>query len=243
MLATTRMWIEIVSTAFYLIAMWTIVVLMARKQRFLSPEKQHLGLFSLGAFTALTLGDSGHIVFRSMAYLSGNPGIQITLFDKQVRLVGLGMLSTSITLTVFYAMMVMVWHERYKNPYGWFEYLLFGAAIVRLILLTLPQNGWSGPQSPQDWTIYRNIPFVIQGLGVAYLILRNAIGDQDRLFQWIGGMIVLSYVFYIPVILWSHTIPLIGMLMLPKSIIYASIAGLVYTGLFSTSSTKSQTME
>ena len=34
------------------------------------------------------------------------------------------------------------------------------------------------------------------------------------------GTIVLSFSFYIPVVLWANTIPMIGMLMIPKTCAY-----------------------
>lgn len=43
---------------------------------------------------------------------------------------------------------------------------------------------------------------------------------QDRAFRWMWLTIVLSFGFYIPVVLWADTIPMIGMLMIPKTCAY-----------------------
>ena len=62
----------------------------------------------------------------------------------------------------------------------------------------MPQNQWLSAESPLSWGIYRNIPFALLGLLI----------------------IVLSFGFYIPVVLWADTIPMIGMLMIPKTCAY-----------------------
>jgi hypothetical protein len=73
---------------------------------------------------------------------------------------------------------------------------------------------------------------VVQGLGVMFLILRDARAAQDRTFGWIGAMILVSYTFYTPVILWSSQAPLLGMLMIPKTMAYVAIAVIAYRDLY-----------
>jgi hypothetical protein len=43
---------------------------------------------------------------------------------------------------------------------------------------------------------------------------------------------LVSYGFYIPVILFVQTLPLIGMLMIPKTLAYVAIAIIAYRNLF-----------
>ena len=43
---------------------------------------------------------------------------------------------------------------------------------------------------------------------------------HNKAFRWMWLTIVLSFGFYIPVVLWADTIPLIGMLMIPKTCAY-----------------------
>ena len=64
------------------------------------------------------------------------------------------------------------------------------------------------------------------------LILRDAFRAGDTPFKWIGGMIALSYAFYAPVILWSVQMPMLGMLMIPKTCAYVAIAIIAYKALF-----------
>jgi hypothetical protein len=74
----------------------------------------------------------------------------------------------------------------------------------------------------------------ILGLGVAYLILRDARRAQDRAFTWIGLMILVSYALYIPVILFVQQVPIIGMLMIPKTMAYVAIGFIAYLNLYRT---------
>jgi hypothetical protein len=81
-------------------------------------------------------------------------------------------------------------------------------------------------------SLYRNVLLTIQGLGVTFLILRDARPEKDALFNKIGIFILLSYAFYIPVILFVQKVPMIGMLMIPKTLMYVVIAWLAYKQIF-----------
>jgi hypothetical protein len=98
--------------------------------------------------------------------------------------------------------------------------------------MAFPQNEWNNTVPPWTWSMYRNIPLMVQGLGAAYLILRDATAAHDRTFKWVGYMILVSYAFYTPVILFVRQMPLIGMLMIPKTLAYVAIAWLAFANLY-----------
>lgn len=126
----------------------------------------------------------------------------------------------------------MIWQRRYHKPYGWFGGLLWAAAVFRLIIMLFPANEWNNTVPPQTWSLIRNVPLMIQGFGVAYLILHDSIKSKDKAFTWIGVMILVSYAFYIPVILFVQRMPMVGMLMIPKTLAYVAIAFIAYISLF-----------
>ena len=216
----------------YLVVVWTLVVLMWRRLPYVTTQNKAVAELFVGAFALLALGDTGHVGFRVWAFLNGGLEQTVALFGMQVGLVGLGALSTAITVTLFYVLMLMIWHRRFNKPYGWFGTLLFIAAGVRLVLMLFPQNNWNSSVPPQPWSLIRNAPLMLAGLGVAYLILRDAIATNDRVFKWIGAMILVSYAFYMPVILFVQQMPAIGMLMIPKTLAYVAIAWIAYKNLF-----------
>lgn len=65
-----------------------------------------------------------------------------------------------------------------------------------------------------------NIPFALLGLLIIVLFYRSAKEHKDQAFRWMWLTIVLSFGFYIPVVLWADVNPLIGMLMVPKTCAY-----------------------
>ena len=220
-----RVVIEIVFNISYLIAIWALVVLMLRRLKTVSKEDTAIARLFILAFALLALGDTGHVGFRVIAYARGgleaNPG-----------LVGVGALSTAVTVTVFYMLVVFIWQVRFKKPLGWFGWLILAAGLIRLGVLMFPQNQWEALVAPYGWSLLRNSFLVVQGLGVMVLILRDSRSAGDSTFPWIGNMIALSYLFYTPVILWSAAVPLLGMLMIPKTCAYVAIAIIAYRALW-----------
>ena len=67
---------------------------------------------------------------------------------------------------------------------------------------------------------HRNIPFALMGLIIIALFYKSAKENNDSAFRWMWLTIVLSFAFYIPVVLWADVIPMIGMLIIPKTCAY-----------------------
>lgn len=84
----------------------------------------------------------------------------------------------------------------------------------------MPQNGWTSANPPLSWGIYRNIPFLLLGLLIIVLFWKQTRNGQDLPFRFLWLTIVLSFGFYLPVVLFADTIPAIGMLMVPKTCAY-----------------------
>jgi hypothetical protein len=229
---SVRMWVEVLFNVTYLLVIWGFVAAMARRQALLSPKARSCATLFMWAFGLLALGDTGHVGFRVWAYARGGLDSTISVLGREVGLVGLGVLSTAITVTLFYVLMLFVWQRRFGKPLGAFGYILLVAAAARLVLMAFPQNQWNSSVPPRTWSILRNLPLVFQGLGVAYLFLRDARAADDRTFQLVGYMILVSYGFYIPVILFVQRAPLVGMLMIPKTMAYVAIAWLAYSRLY-----------
>lgn len=202
----------IMETAFdtvYLITVITLGVLMIRRNK---GQKQYL-LFGIMAVT-LGLGDSFHLVPRAYALCT-------TGLSDYVFALGIGKFITSITMTVFYILLYYVWRLRYQvKGQQTLTISVYALAVLRIILCLFPQNGWTSANAPLSWGIYRNIPFAIMGILIIVLFYRSAKKSSDRSFRFMWLTIVLSFAFYIPVVLFADTIPLVGMLMIPKTCAY-----------------------
>jgi hypothetical protein len=226
------MWTEISFNIAYLIVVWGLVVVMTYRRDDVAPRQRGVAQRVRWAFALLALGDTGHVGFRVIAYAQGNLQATVNLLGLELGLVGLGALSTAITVTFFYVLMLDAWRLHFGRKYGPFEYFLLAAAAVRLVLMIPAANQWNNVVPPQPWSLYRNLPLIVQGLGLAYLILRDASRAGDRPWTWIGISILISYACYTPVILFVQQAPLIGMLMIPKTLAYVAIGFIAYRNLY-----------
>ncbi len=224
----TLIWVEIIFNVTYLVVVWGLVIAMLRRRHELKPESRKIADLVTWAFGLLALGDTGHVGFRVWAYALGGLESSLQVGGLELSLVGLGALATAITVTFFYVLMLEVWRLRFDKRYGTFEYLLLAAAGVRLVMMALPVNDWNNIVPVQPWSTLRNLPLILQGLGLAYLVLRDARAAGDATFKWIGISILVSYACYIPVILFVQQAPVIGMLMIPKTMAYVAIGFLAY---------------
>ncbi len=227
-----RMWVEIIFNISYLFVIWVLVIAMQRHQSNVASADASVARMAKWAFGLLALGDTGHVGFRVVAYALGNLESKPIVLGIPISLVGIGALATAITLTFFYALVLFMWSKRFNKPLGLYGWMLIAAGIARLVVMALPQNQWDQAVAPYEWSLLRNALLVVQGLGVLVLILRDALTAKDDSFIWIGVMIGISFGFYAPVILWAAQAPLLGMLMIPKTLAYVGIAILIYQRLY-----------
>jgi hypothetical protein len=220
-----RMYVEVGFNVLYLLVVWGMTLLMSLRLRGVRAERFREANLFRWAFFLLALGDTGHVGFRVIAYALGG-------LAQNPWLVGVGALATAITVTFFYAMLLVIWRERFQGGYGWFEKLLFAMVPLRLVVMTFPQNQWASVEPPPFWGPFRNLFLIILGLGVMYLLLRDALKQHDRLYRWVAVCIFFSYLFYTPVIFFARQLPLLGMLMIPKTIMYVAIQFIAYYGLW-----------
>ena len=64
----------------------------------------------------------------------------------------------------------------------------------------------------------KDIPFII--LGVLIIVLYYKKKDSIANFRNVWLLVALSFLFYIPVAFFASVVPMLGMLMLPKTICY-----------------------
>lgn len=195
--------------AVYLTTVITLGILMIKNAK---GSKQYT-LFGIMA-VVLGLGDSFHLVPRAIALCT--TGLQ----NYTVSL-GIGKFITSITMTVFYIILYYVWRKRYNiEGKKALTASIYGLAVVRVALCFFPQNAWLSQNPPVSWGIFRNLPFAVMGIIIIVLFFNSAKKHNDKPFKFMWLTIVLSFAFYIPVVLWADLNPLIGMLMIPKTCAY-----------------------
>lgn len=193
----------------YLLIVISVGAMMAVK----SKDSKQYRLFGIMA-VVLGCGDAFHLVPRVIALCT-------TGLENYTVSLGIGKLITSVTMTAFYVMMYHFWKMHYnvdnnKN----ITIAVYVLAALRIILCFFPQNAWTSADAPLSWGVYRNIPFFILGIIVILLFFKSAREKSDTDFKNMWLAILLSFAFYIPVVLWAHIHPMIGMLMLPKTCMY-----------------------
>jgi hypothetical protein len=151
----------------------------------------------------LLFGDSFHIIPRILRTVRGG-------YKKAL---GIGNAVTSVTITIFYVLLYLGVNSGVITAV-----IIF--AIIRIILCLLPQNEWTSKNPPLSWAIIRNIPFVIIGVMTAVsCFFHNLVA--------VGVLILLSFLFYLPVVMWAKKKPKLGMLMLPKTAAYIAILAIL----------------
>ena len=173
-------------------------------------------LFILYGILTLTLcgGDAFHLLPRVKRALKGSN-------DRIRKQLGIGLQVSSITMTVFYILLLYIWKYTFcelKAPAA-LEIIIWVSALVRIIICLLPQNNWCGEQGNPKLSLLRNSVFAVTGIGVIilYAISGNTYGyHMNRMI----AAIIISFGCYLPVTLLSRKMPKIGMLMIPKTCAY-----------------------
>ena len=202
----------IFETLFDIIYLSTVISLGVIMIRHSKNEKQ----FYLYGIMAVVLGcgDAFHLIPRAYALCTDG-------LAAHAASLGIGKFVTSITMTLFYVILYQVWRSRYhiegrKN----LSILVYILSMLRIILCLFPQNAWTSANPPLSWGIIRNIPFLILGIVIIVIFFRSANESHDDSFKWLWLTIVLSFGFYIPVVLFADIYPIVGVLMIPKTCAY-----------------------
>ena len=181
----------------------------------------HPGYASMCAAMTLLLGagDAFHLVPRILANVHGetnDPAEQ----KRHAFWLGLGNLVSSITMTIFYLLLfesmlrVPGAAETERIGQNFVRVLLAALAVIRVVLCLFPQNNWFSREGNPMWGIIRNVPFVAMGIvTVLYLLIWYQ--------EWqLALLVALSFACYMGVVLYAHEKPMMGMLMIPKTICY-----------------------
>ena len=173
-------------------------------------------LFILYGILTLTLcgGDAFHLVPRIIRAVHGTN-------DKIKRQLGIGLQVSSITMTVFY--IILMYIRKYTFPElnipVILEAVIWISAVVRIVICMFPQNNWCTEEGNIKLSIIRNAVFAITGIGVIilYIISGNTYGyHMTRMV----AAIIISFGCYLPVTLFSKSKPKVGLLMIPKTCAY-----------------------
>ena len=198
---------------------------------FLADGSEQLFLLYGTMTLLLGFGDAFHLVPRVIKHIKGESTRVKWWMD-------FGLAVTSITMTVLYIILLYIWkalnnHHISQTVPALAENqtvsalaagctgVIWSMALARIILCLLPQNDWFG-KGNKKLSLCRNTIFSI--IGVAEIMLFVMMGGSYGITMAI--CIFFSFLFYFPVTLFAKENPKIGMLMIPKTIMYIIIISL-----------------
>jgi hypothetical protein len=173
-------------------------------------RRDAVGSLMGSAVLVLGCGDAFHLIPRVLNYF---------LAGDFTAWLGFGKLITSVTMTVFYLLLYRLWLRLYGDRENrTLSLVIYALTAVRILLCLLPQNRWFQNEGSVLWGAARNIPFV--ALGCIDIVLFYRKRTVLRPFRHVWLLITLSFLFYIPVAVAASLVPMLGMLMLPKTVCY-----------------------
>lgn len=162
----------------------------------------------------LCFGDAFHLVPRVLRAVKGSN-------EKIERQLGIGLQISSITMTIFYILLLYIWKQTFYEMTApvMLEILIWVSAAFRIVVCMLPQNNWCGKEGNRKLSVIRNAVFAVTGICVIvlYVMSGNTYGYH---MTRMAAAIVVSFGCYLPVTLLSKKMPKIGMLMIPKTCAY-----------------------
>ncbi len=203
--------VEITFDLLYLFTVLTAALILYNTSKVGGIRRQ----FAIMSFV-LGVGDSFHLIPRVYSMIDSKN-------RDYTALLGIGKFITSITMTIFYIYLWEIGKSYYNFNFNtYITIIVYGLAILRILLCFFPQNGWMDKYSSTKWAIIRNIPFLLLGMAVMLLFMVGA-GKYGGNLSLVWLAVLMSFTFYMPVVLFSGTNPKVGMLMLPKSCAYVAI--------------------
>lgn len=173
-------------------------------------------LFILYGILTLTLcgGDAFHLAPRVFRAVNGSS-------DKIKRQLGRGLQISSVTMTIFYIILMYIWKTMFfelEAPAA-LEVIIWVSALIRIVICLLPQNNWCTDDGNLKLSVLRNAVFAVTGIGVIILFAISGNTYGYNMTKMIAA-IIISFGCYLPVTLFSKKAPKVGILMIPKTCAY-----------------------
>lgn len=183
--------------------------------RILLLRKPNSGL--IGAMTLLLgLGDSFHLIPRIVA--------QATVDGFEVNAAGLFLRTriSAMTMSLFYLLFYYYIRREMKKTNRTSDVLMPVLFLIRIVTVILSFN------RAVSMDLISNAPFVLMGIIDIVLLYRER---ANKNFGKLYIYVFFSFLFYVPVVLFKNTYPTIGMLMMPKTVMYVLIVWKLYGNL------------
>jgi len=197
----------------YLASLLTIAILVIA----LNPSNVRI---TYGAMLfALYLGEGFHLVTRILSFFAKDP-------MKFVKPMGIARQASSITFTVYFAIMLLLNRYFYLNDNSFFFMAGLFLGAVRIVVVFFKGNHWSQPRSPFVYSLIRNIPLLLM-MVLAFIAWMIADYNGNTWLNpegWIYVFVMLSFFCYGAVVFLAPKNPRFGYLMIPLALCQLGIA-------------------
>ncbi len=179
-------------------------------------------------------GNKPFIVFGAMAItlllgdgilvISRLYGLLTTGIENNLTFLGLGRLAQAFIITVFYALILDLYKERFcisKKPPV--EKLLLALLIFRGVITLFPQNQFFQEYQNIAFTIIRAVPLMIFSALVGIIILLHSLKNNDKRFLVLSFLLILSSIFVEPTMFFGDSY--IG------NILIVGLRGMLFIGI------------
>ena len=171
----------------------------------------------------LGLGDCFHLIPRIISKF-------VNESEKVTAAIGYGNAISSITMAFFYILFMELLAIRYNLKLTVIRPIVYILFACRVICILLPQNDWKHNSHDRTMSIIRNIPFIIIGIFIVYLLIAYATKKEDPLrLMWI--FVCISFGCYIPVAIIHLGVPWDPILMVIKTLAYVAIVVVGFCGI------------
>jgi len=229
----------------YLTILWLgllIVKLRAPKEK--TDEWKYL----VYAFLFLGFGDIFHLLTRTFIYyVSLKAPDQAAYYNElnSIRLIGFGLIMTSVTMQFFYLFIYYYWrtgelkklsfikkNEHIGNPLFKSDVIMIALSIIRVVLIIYPQNQWGVQTTSVNFFRYiTNIPLYIIGIIMIVLFIKRSketnfenipgFSIKDRkMIRNVAICFIISYICYSITLFLTAVDPIFGLAMIPKTLTY-----------------------
>lgn len=240
---------------FYMITIWVAVIIYWKRR---PSEKQKSWYYVFYSFALLAFGDIFHLIPRTYLWIDYTFNHNIGVYDSKmgIYVYGFGLIMTGVTMIFFYLGFYLFWKEEIlskvkSNPnfvsieknITVFDNIAYISVILRIILILLPWNNWgTEPTYYENFWNFRlltNLPLYVIGFEVLYLFIKTSIQLQKdntihpdilHAIKNSAIWIIVSFVTYSITVIGVHAYPLLGMMMIPKTIAYLIV--LYYMGKY-----------
>jgi hypothetical protein len=184
----------------YLTFIFCIILIMTLRMKRVQPEHVTIAKRFLLAFTLLFIGDIAHVGVRLRAISGGalESGSGLSATSVILELISMYCLTLCFT---------NIWAVRFQKTKGVFYRILMGLGVLGIILILLPQNQWTSPNPPPAWSTIRILPWVIQGIAIAIVMIRDGRQIKDGFYPKLGWILIAAIACYSPSSLLPGALP------------------------------------